>query len=131
MNITHDTTIEEYEAWLATNPPFSAFKVAVRATFKAAYKCLDRISQIVARISGKLGKQACAGAVNNYQLEEWQAYSASRLREINRDVKRAACCRGIQQVKLRDARRVQLANQVDDEIAMEGLKIEALEILRK
>lgn len=50
MIITHETTIEEYEAWLATNPPISQLRKAVNATFRMVYASLRRIKKIFKRV---------------------------------------------------------------------------------
>jgi hypothetical protein len=67
MFITHDTTIEEYEAWLATNPSLSAFAKAVDSVYKAADKLISRIKRaayaIIKRVK-KAGKaKACTAGV--------------------------------------------------------------------
>ncbi len=47
MIITHETTIEEYEAWLAQNPKTGAFKKAVSSTFKMINKALNNIQKLL------------------------------------------------------------------------------------
>jgi hypothetical protein len=63
----NDTTIEEYEAWLATNPSLSAFAKAVDSVYRAAGKLFSRIKKaayvIIKRVK-KAGKaKACTAGV--------------------------------------------------------------------
>ncbi|WP_183567414.1 hypothetical protein [Mucilaginibacter sp. SP1R1] len=46
MIITHETTVEQYEEWLSTNPEFTALKVAVRSVFRITYQWIGRAKRI-------------------------------------------------------------------------------------
>jgi hypothetical protein len=128
MIITHDTTIEEYEAWLATNPDLNSFKAAVRSTFNMIYRTLSRIGRLIKRIrksractSGKRIKETfyplCYDKNSGFTIEKFSKW----LRAIKYELSMTTL--------YLDA--LQLADLVDDEIEMEGLKIEALEILKQ
>lgn len=126
MIVTKDTTIEEYKAWLASNPSLSEFSKAVRSTFKALYRTLGQIGKLVKRISKP---RACTSAKLVARPVYPSGYEPNRpfrhmefnrwLREIRFELKMtSAYLEGLE-----------LADCLDDEIAMEVLKIQALEIL--
>jgi hypothetical protein len=127
MQITHDTTVEQYEAWLNTNPSLSKFKIAVRKTFRLAHQTLDRIERL---INGRVRRACTAGKLGTHTVyppsyNKDTTYTRAKLR---------LWLQGIRfELKLTSLylEALELADCLDDEIAMEGLKIEALEILRK
>jgi hypothetical protein len=126
MIITHDTTIEEYEAWLATNPSMTAFKVAVRSTFRIIYRTLSRIGRL---IKGKRITRACtagklvARTVTPLCYDKNAGYTTANYQMWLRKVS----------YELRMTRlyleALEFEDHPEDEVAMEMLKIEALEII--
>jgi hypothetical protein len=126
MNITHDTTIEEYEAWLATNPSFNSFKAAVRRTYVFIYRTLSRIGRLVKRVerhsactSGKLAVTTVYPFCYDKNGKFTTKVHARWLRTIRYELART-------QMYLNA---LDFDESLHDEIAMEGLKLEALEII--
>lgn len=145
MVITHETTIEQYEAWLATNPSFSEFKAAVREVFKMAYRAIGRVRRII-----KDKKRSCLAAVScqvtmplDYNrnaigtrregaaFEEWRAGIWRARIAIRRHIERHEMMDVLSESAWRGRIYFEQVSRVDEEIAMEQLHAEALEILVK
>lgn len=127
MIITHETTIEQYEAWLATNPSMGAFKAAVQATFNLAYRALSRIG----RLLKKAKKRSClAGSrPNDPRTVYTLAYNKNAAFSQDEFNKWRA---GISLELSKTRQHLQLLDMLDPleyEIAIESLKADALEIL--
>lgn len=140
MIITKDTTIKEYEAWLATNPPLSAFKKAVRKTFMMIYRTIGRVGQVIKRTKrhactagrvqvkstvypltyDKNAVQSVKGAYGRIDFRIWLAAIHLELKATTSYISTLESCSYWNAL-----------SHIDDEIAMEEVKIEALEILNK
>ncbi|WP_114937529.1 hypothetical protein [Mucilaginibacter endophyticus] len=146
MIITHETTIEEYEAWLATNPDFSVFKVAVRSTFRAIYKSIATVKRLV-----KKRKRSClvykVGTQTVYPLSynknsplkssdfvDWMQYVSEELRTTTNKIRKLRLFEFLNNEpwanKLYE-QRLRRIEHLEDEIAMESLKLEVKELLSK
>ncbi|WPU91846.1 hypothetical protein SNE25_21240 [Mucilaginibacter sabulilitoris] len=147
MIITHETTIEEYEAWLATNPDFSEFRRAVRSTFKAAYLTIGRIVRRVKRVKNRSclsGARVSStvyplsynknGVVTPYILAEW-------ISDVRKELKRTTdhirminlfdCLEGVPWAENIFDDRFGRIQRIEDELAMEQTYKSALEILNQ
>ncbi|MBB6131792.1 hypothetical protein [Mucilaginibacter lappiensis] len=146
MIITHETTIEEYNAWLATNPDFTAFKVAVRSTFKAIYLTIGRVKRLVRKVKNrsclapKIGETIYPlsydknGGFTPTKFRNW-------IREISHELDRTTehirllnlfdCLEDIPCVRSLYNHRHDIISKVEDQIAMEEGTVAALEILNK
>ena len=141
MIITHETTIEEYEAWLATNPSFSDFKVAVRSTFAAIYRTIGRIGRIIKRVKNSSCLSGARVSRTVYPLLYNKNATVTRkefrlwLRDISHELQETKM--HIWRISKFDClsdtyenRRERIA-KIEQEIAMEHTLEEALEILAK
>lgn len=144
MKITHETTIEEYEAWLKTNPPLSQLKRAVNATFKMVYAALRSIKRL---INGprKKSRSCLSVAYTLYPLaydrnavnpvagfKNWReeiAIELSKTRDHIKNIQLFDCLEGkVWASEIFDKRQERIAS-IEDDMAMERVYAEALELL--
>lgn len=131
MIITHETTIEEYKAWLDTNPDFSALQVAVRSTLRTISRAVSKIESLIKKVKNRsclTGKKIhpVSRRDNKAFLDpEFCKWSVNISLELQRTTDY------IQRLEQEERRRDEQLALIDDEISMEQLKIQALEILSK
>lgn len=146
MIITHETTIEEYESWLATNPAFTDFKVAVRSTFRSIYKAIGRIKQLFKRVNNRscLAGKLVSRTIYPLSYDKNTGYTRAKFRLWLQDVA-IELCKTREHIKRFDAfdcledkpwadkvyaSRTQRIANIEQEIAMEQTLEKALEILK-
>jgi hypothetical protein len=143
MTITHDTTVEEYEAWLSTYPSISELKKATNKLFKLAYSTMGTIKKLIKKISTKhrsclAGRKASAPVypeVWRKMFQAWRANISTELARTQRHIQRLDIFEKIGEQKWGESvyreRHNRLADKVEQELAMETLFQEALNGLIK
>lgn len=127
MKITRHTTIEQYEAWLETNPPLKQIRIALNKILdfadehvSSACKNLGVLKRVVKKISCLWTK--LLGVEKTFKPGEIREPSTSAIQPIRSTY--PANWGGIDHY-----RRMQMLARVEEEIAMEQIHSEALQIL--
>lgn len=145
MVITHETTIEEYKAWLATNPTFGAFKATVRSVFKVVYRSIRAVQRIIyaKKRSCLAAKKVATVMPLDYKrnaigtsreqasFEEWRVGIWQARIAIRRHIERHEMIEVLEESAWSGRIYYERVARVDEEIAMEELHAEALELLIK
>ncbi|AMR34187.1 hypothetical protein A0256_23405 [Mucilaginibacter sp. PAMC 26640] len=113
MIITHETTIEEYEAFLATNPSMSILRRAMRSTVKFFHEAADRFKNACSSI-----KKACNSIIAFAKKIYKTCLAIISVEEEKKPYQPWS-------------HPMYLYEQVEDEMGMEHLHAEALELLIK
>jgi len=115
MNYTQTTTIEQYQAWLATFPPISQIRRVTRLVYKGIYKSLNKILALIQKPTRSclrpMGiKTTIPASYTNYPrpsaYNEWMEY---------------VCGQSQQESPLDQYRRERMLEYVEHEIQMEQL----------
>jgi hypothetical protein len=141
MIITHDTTIEEYEAWLSTNPPLLQLKRASIKAFKMVFASIKAIKNLIKKIkknhrsclAGKRVNAFQSGDISN-EVKAWREYIINERIRTTMHIKRISLYEVLGDkawgVGLYRTKHALLLEQVEAEITKEMAKASQLEKLK-